>query len=84
MHHDELYRDRIGVRLVDKHLSEYKQMEKDLKFNKRKNYSAKPHSSQSKTQKGAQCYKCGGTPHAKHECPANDAKCRSCRKKGHY
>lgn len=30
------------------------------------------------------CYKCGGSPHPKHECPANDAKCHSCGKKGHY
>uniref|UniRef100_A0A1A7XJR7 ribonuclease H n=2 Tax=Iconisemion striatum TaxID=60296 RepID=A0A1A7XJR7_9TELE len=31
-----------------------------------------------------QCYKCGGPFRQKHQCPANDAKCRSCGKKGHY
>uniref|UniRef100_A0AAQ5ZAX8 CCHC-type domain-containing protein n=1 Tax=Amphiprion ocellaris TaxID=80972 RepID=A0AAQ5ZAX8_AMPOC len=30
------------------------------------------------------CYKCGGSPHPKRECPANNAKCHSCGKNGHY
>lgn len=37
-----------------------------------------------KHTKSGHCYKCGGPPHPKSECPANDAKCRGCRKKGHY
>ena len=45
-----------------------------------KSYGAKAHSSQSSSQ----CYKCGGAPHPRLECPANDVKCRSCGKMGHY
>lgn len=37
-----------------------------------------------KHTKSGHCYKCGGPPHPKSECPANDAKCRGCGKKGHY
>ena len=43
-----------------------------------------PFNSQGKTTKRFQCYKCGGTSHPKHECPANSAKCHSCGKMGHY
>ncbi|CAJ1061415.1 uncharacterized protein K02A2.6-like [Xyrichtys novacula] len=35
-------------------------------------------------QQSAQCYKCGGPSHPRAECPANDAQCRGCGKKGHY
>lgn len=54
---------------------------------KYKNKTVKTH--QQSTVKGksttnARCYKCGGSPHPKHECPANDAKCHTCGKKGHY
>ena len=54
------------------------------KFNKIKNNIAMPFNSQGKTTKRFQCYKCGGTSHPKHECPANGAKCHSCGKMGHY
>lgn len=37
--------------------------------------------SESKDSPSSQCYKCGGPRHLKHECPANDAKCRSCGEK---
>ena len=30
------------------------------------------------------CSRCGGSPHAKKSCPAYNATCRRCRKKGHY
>ena len=34
---------------------------------------------------GKACGRCGREPqHAKHDCPAKDADCRKCRKKGHY
>ncbi|XP_030204757.1 uncharacterized protein K02A2.6-like [Gadus morhua] len=36
-------------------------------------------------QHSAQCYKCGGPSHEfPAKCPANDATCRGCGKKGHY
>ena len=55
------------------------------KFNKYKSDGAKPHfSSQSRHPHSSQCYKCGGPPHPRHECPANDAKCHSCGEKGHF
>lgn len=52
-------------------LRQGRQQKDKSKFNKSKNYGTKPQGSQSKITKGSNCYKCGGTPHAKHECPAN-------------
>ena len=38
-----------------------------------------------KTTSGKICYWCGGnSPHPKSQCPAKDAKCTSCNKKGHF
>ncbi len=51
------------------------------KFSKSICNGAKPHSYQSKNPKRSQCYKCGGMPHPKHECPASDVKGHSCGKK---
>ena len=33
---------------------------------------------------GAKCYFCGFSKHPRHRCPAKDATCRSCQKKGHF
>ena len=33
---------------------------------------------------GAKCYFCGYNKHPRHKCPAKDATCRSCQKKGHF
>ncbi|KAL6455308.1 hypothetical protein MHYP_G00362590 [Metynnis hypsauchen] len=47
----------------------------------------KPHSAQSSKRKSSQsqCHKCGSSPsHSTRDCPANEAKCHACGKKGHY
>ena len=33
---------------------------------------------------GAKCYFCGYSKHPRHKCPAKDATCRNCQKKGHF
>ena len=34
---------------------------------------------------GSTCYRCGRSPpHAKQQCPAREATCNKCHKKGHY
>lgn len=70
----------MGGNSVDRVFKGRHQKEKP-KFTKPKSYGEKPH--KSKNNKRFQCNKCGGTPHPRHECPAN-AKCHSCGKKGHY
>ena len=34
--------------------------------------------------KGKQCIRCGRSPHNREDCPALEATCHRCRKKGHY
>ena len=36
------------------------------------------------TVKGPKCYFCGYTKHPRHMCPAKDATCKSCQKRGHF
>ena len=36
------------------------------------------------TQKDSRCYYCGGNVHARYRCPARNAICRGCGRKGHY
>ena len=33
---------------------------------------------------GAKCYFCGYSKHPRHKCPARDATCKRCQKKGHF
>ena len=33
---------------------------------------------------GAKCYFCGYSRHPRHKCPAKDATCKKCQKKGHF
>ena len=33
---------------------------------------------------GAKCYFCGYSKHPRHKCPAKDATCRKCQKRGHF
>ena len=40
--------------------------------------------SQKKTSTGKSCYWCAGNRHPRDQCPAKDAKCSSCNKKGHF
>ena len=35
-------------------------------------------------QKGGKCSRCGKGPHSRQQCPARDAECHNCKKKGHY
>ena len=35
-------------------------------------------------QRPGTCGRCGKTAHSKQQCPARDAECRTCKKKGHY
>ena len=35
-------------------------------------------------QKGGKCSRCGRGPHSRQQCPARDAECHNCKKKGHY
>ena len=75
---------QMDAATVDRVFEGRKQREKP-KFNKYKSDGAKSHfSSQSRHPHNSQCYKCGGPPHHRHECPANDAKCHSCGKKGPF
>lgn len=52
-------------------------------FSKSKSNGAKPHSCKSKNPESPKCYKYASMPQTKHECPANDAQCHYCEKKGH-
>ena len=75
---------QMDAATVDRVFEGRKQREKP-KFNKYRSDGAKSHfSSQSRHPHNSQCYKCGGPPHPRHECPANDAKCHSCGKKGPF
>lgn len=73
---------QMEVSSVDKVFKGRQQKEKP-RFSKSKSNGAKPHSCKSKNPKSPNCYKCGSMPQPKHECPANDAKCHYCEKKGH-
>uniref|UniRef100_A0A3Q2Q2Q7 CCHC-type domain-containing protein n=1 Tax=Fundulus heteroclitus TaxID=8078 RepID=A0A3Q2Q2Q7_FUNHE len=63
-------------------------IKKGQKYSKQKNSGARvrqhTQGRDKDMQRSAQCFKCGGPFHARAECPANDAKCRGCGKKGHY
>ena len=49
-----------------------------------KNFRRRPHQ-QSKQPKQSQCTRCGKKPgHPRAECPANDATCHRCSKRGHF
>lgn len=75
---------QLDAATVDRMFVGRKQREKP-KFNKYKSDGAKAHfNSQGRHPHSSQCYKCGGPPHPRHECPANDANCHSCGKKGHF
>jgi len=58
------------------------------KVNRRKGpkqSKAKPESTQSSTPSPMKCNRCGQFPgHARTKCPAKEAKCLRCKKKGHY
>lgn len=70
---------QVNAKTVDRVIQKHDK----TKFNMFKNKTAKTQQQYSKRQSN-KCYKCGGSPHPKPECPANDAKCHLCGKKGHY
>ncbi|XP_042072880.1 uncharacterized protein K02A2.6-like [Haplochromis burtoni] len=69
----------VNAKTVDRVIQKHDK----TKFNMFKNKTVKTQQQYSKRQSN-KCYKCGGSPHPKPECPANDAKCHLCGKKGHY
>ncbi|CAI5638740.1 unnamed protein product [Oreochromis niloticus] len=70
---------QVNAKTVDRVIQKHDK----TKFNMFKNKTVKTQQQYSKRQSN-KCYKCGGSPHPKLECPANDAKCHLCGKKGHY
>ncbi|XP_068671157.1 uncharacterized protein [Montipora foliosa] len=93
--HDEMIRDRIVVGLADQKLSEKLQLDADLTLEKAINTSLRTSlNPQGKTYKqpvgqndvsNDVCKRCGKNPaHKRTQCPAKDAYCRKCKKKGHF
>lgn len=76
--------DASGVKQVDQNSEDRvfkgRHQKEKPKLTKTKSYRDK----HKINNKSSQCNKCGGTPHPRHECAANEAKCHSCGKKGHY
>ena len=52
-------------------------------FKKKVPYQTAPKGSQS-SDSSKQCSRCGKGPHPRQSCPARDAVCHNCKKKGHY
>ena len=67
-------------------VSTYKKNKKNHNHQEDASVKKKNHEETSgkKTVSGKSCYWCGGNLHSKNECPAKDAKCSSCNKKGHF
>lgn len=89
--HDEMVRDRLVVGLRDKRLSEQLQMDPELTLEKavvrvKQSKQAKTQPRQTfKKAKDRQCTRCGDIKgHNLQQCPAREATCNHCRKKGHY
>lgn len=59
---------------------------KNLHATRRETNTTKSHAPEFKrtTPQGQKCTRCGRGPHAKKDCPAKDAECRTCKRKGHY
>ncbi|KAL4008446.1 hypothetical protein ACER0C_002298 [Sarotherodon galilaeus] len=66
---------QVNAKIVDRVIQKHDK----TKFNMFKNKTVKTQQQHSKRQSN-KGYKCGGSPHLKPECPANDAKCHLCEK----
>ncbi|UYV66964.1 K02A2.6-like [Cordylochernes scorpioides] len=84
---EEMIRDRLVVGVKNFNLSEKLQLESELTLEKAiqiVRQSEKNHQGWSSNEK-RKCFRCGYYQgHSKEQCPAKDAICNKCRKKGHF
>ncbi|UYV79821.1 hypothetical protein LAZ67_18000795 [Cordylochernes scorpioides] len=78
---EEMIRDRLVVGVKNLNLSEKLQLESELTLEKAIQINPQGCSSYEKRK----CFRCGYYQgHSKEQCPAKDAICNKCRKKGHF